>query len=84
MNINQEDKYYATSDLALVVTLSLYLPIETINRIDPRKSVFIFKRNSELDNLLKDYWQKKITVEPQSYFQQLRSVKSRLYEEVQK
>ncbi|QQG47316.1 MAG: hypothetical protein HY044_04285 [Candidatus Woesebacteria bacterium] len=83
MSINQE-KYYTTSDLALAVTLSLYLPIETINKIDLHKSLFIFKRDSELDKLITNYWQKKIRVEPQTYFQQIRTVKSRLYEEVQK
>lgn len=82
MSIIQENNYYETSDLAQAVTLSLYLPIHKINKINPRKATFIFIKNPQLESLVTDYWQKKIRVEPQTYFQQLRSVKSRLYEEV--
>lgn len=74
---------YSSSDLALVTTLSLFYPIEAIDRQNPHKAVFVFKRDAELDRLIEAYWRKELKVEPQTYFQQLKVLKARLYEEAQ-
>ncbi len=78
--IDQHD-FYKTSDLALATVISLSHPIETIDKSNPRKAQFIFERNKNLDELIENYWRGSLKVEPQSYSNQLRIVKARLYGE---
>jgi len=78
--MKKDQKLYTTSDLALVTTLSLWFPIETINRANPKNTQFSFKQSNKLDNFLKNYWRQELKIEPQSFYQQLRFVKSRIYE----
>ena len=80
-NIQHED-YYQTCDLALAATISLFYPIEKIEKYNPRKSQFLFKRNEELNKLIQNYWRGSLRVEPQSYFNQLKLIKTRLYGEL--
>lgn len=75
------DKYYYSSDLALATTISLWYPLEAIDRNqDSNKARFIFKRDEQLDKLIESYWKGELKVNPLAYFQQLKSIKSRLYE----
>jgi hypothetical protein len=71
--------YYQTSDLSLATTISLFCPIEEINRSNPRKAVFIFRKTLELEKLVDQYFRNEIKISPQTYFNQLRVVKARLY-----
>jgi len=75
------NNYYSTSDLALATALSLWFPLETIDKTNPHKAIFLFKRNEELDRLLEAFWRRELKVEPQAYFNQLKLIKSRLYSE---
>ncbi len=79
-NLKLKD-FYSSSDLALVVTISLWYPIDTIDRTNPRKATFLFKRDENLDELLESYWRRELKVEPQAYFNQLKAIKARLYSE---
>lgn len=71
---------YHTSDLALATTISLFYPIERIDKTNPKKAQFFFKRNERLDQLIEAYWRRELKIEPQAYFNQLRIIKARLYE----
>ena len=79
-NLKLKD-YYSSSDLALVVALSLFYPIDSIDRTNPRKATFLFKRKEGLDELVEQYWRRELRIEPQLYFQQLKAIKARLYGE---
>ena len=70
---------FTSSDLAIVATISLYFPIESIDRQNPRKAQFVFVRNTELNNLIERYWKKELLIEPRQYFDQLKAIKNRLY-----
>lgn len=72
--------YYQTSDIALATALSLWYPIESIDKTAPQKAIFLFKRDQKFDELIETYWKGGLRVEPQHYFNQLRNIKSRLYE----
>jgi len=78
LNINN---YYSTSDLALAAAISLYYPLEVVDRTNPHKAQFLFKRDEQLNQFIESYWKSAITIEPKAYFNQLRIIKSRLYEE---
>jgi len=76
-NLKLKD-FYQSSDLALVCTISLWYPIDTIDRTNPRKATFLFKRDEKLDELLESYWRRELKIEPQAYFNQLKAIKARL------
>jgi len=79
--LNEKD-FYRTADLALATAISLFYPLEAIDRQDSRrKARFLFKRNAELDELIENYWKGELRVEPQAYFNALRVIKARLYGE---
>lgn len=79
MNQQLNENYYQTSDLSLAATLSLWCPIEDIDRSNPRKAVFIFRNTKELQELVEKYYRNELKISPQVYFNQLRVVKARLY-----
>jgi len=77
----QTSDTYVTSDLALATTISLQFPIQDIDRSNPRKAVFVFLRSPELEELVEDYFRNELKISPQTFFNQLRDIKSRLYAE---
>jgi hypothetical protein len=79
IKILKEKDFYRTSDLALATTISLFYPIEAIDKQNPRKAYFIFKREEGLDELIEKYWKGELRIEPKTFFNQLRVIKARLY-----
>ncbi len=71
--------YFETHDLALAVIISLFFPVNQINKENPRKVIFIFVKNSKLENVITRYWNKELRVEPRQYFDQLKVLKARIY-----
>lgn len=77
------ENYYSTSDLSLAATLlCLGYKLEALDRHDSRRAVFIFNRDKALDNFLEAYWGDNLTVNPRTYFDALKSLKTRLYDQV--
>lgn len=77
--LSQND-FYSSSDLCLSTTINLFYPIEAIDRNNPDRICFLFKRDESLDKFLEKYWKRELRIEPQVYFQQLKIIKSRIYE----
>lgn len=78
---NIKTDYYSTSDLGLATVISLSHPLQQIDRQNANKSLFIFKRSNDLEKLVKDYWEGMLEIEPKVYFNQLKTLKTRLYSE---
>lgn len=70
---------YSTSDLTLAVTLSLHFPIESVDKTNPRKALFIFRKIPALEKLVLSYLRGEVKISPQLFSSQLRVLKSRLY-----
>ena len=79
MNTSFTENYYQTTDLALAAVLSLTFPLDSVDKTNPAKAHFIYKRSEGLDQLIEAYWKQEIKVEPQLYFQSLKVLKNRLY-----
>ena len=79
--ITNEKDFYRTADLALAAAISLFYPVEAIDKQNPHKAQFIFKRNKDLDVLIESFWRGELKVDPASYFNALRVIKARLYGE---
>ena len=77
--INQH--YYSTSDLALAAAISIWYPLEVVDRTQNlHKAVFLFKRDEQLDKFVESYWHGEIKINPIQYFNALKTIKARLYE----
>lgn len=77
MNMNL---IYSTTDLFLATTISLYFPLDSVDKTNPHKSIFNFRRTDDLDKIIEMYWRRELKIEPQSVLNQLKTIKSRLYE----
>jgi hypothetical protein len=73
--------YYQTTDLSLSAVLSLFFPLWAIDRKDPAKVKFLFNRDEKLDEIVGAYWRGELKVEPLSYFNAIKNIKSRIHEE---
>lgn len=72
--------YYSSSDFGLVVTLSLYYPIDSIDKANPQRAVFNFKRDTGMEDIIARYWSRTLQIEPQIFLTQIKNVRTRLYE----
>ena len=78
--ILKEKDYFKTADLALCSTLCCYgYQIEAINRSNPSKAIFSIKRDGQLDKLIQSYFAHELKVEPLSFFNFLKEIKTRIY-----
>lgn len=79
LNVND---YFRSSDLCLVTALSLFFPVEAIDRQPSGKAFLLFRKNNKgFDEVVKKYWARQLTIEPQSFFSQLKNIKARIYSE---
>lgn len=78
-NIKLRD-FYATTDLGLATAISLYFPLEKIDRTtNSYKAQFLFRRSEQLDQFIETIWKNELKVPPLAYFSQLKNIKARLY-----
>ncbi len=79
---SNSDNYFQTADLSLTATLALWCPIEAIDKTqNPRKAIFVFKKTPALTNLVDSYWRGSLRVDPNEFFNSLKAIKVRLYEQ---
>ncbi|PIY72303.1 hypothetical protein COY87_01660 [Candidatus Roizmanbacteria bacterium CG_4_10_14_0_8_um_filter_33_9] len=76
----KQGDFFKSSDLSLAVTISLWFPLDLIDKTNPKRAEFIFKREQGLDELVESYWSGKLRIEPKQFTSQMRIIKSRLYE----
>ncbi len=78
--ILQEKDYFKSSDISLCSALCCYgYQIEAINKQNPSKAVFLIKRDEQLDGLIQLYFTHQLKVEPLSFFNFLKEIKTRIY-----
>lgn len=76
----KEIDFYKTTDIALVSALSCHgFQIETIDKQNPSKVIFLIKRSEQLDDMIKSYFTHQLQVEPLMFFNFLKEIKTRIY-----
>ena len=70
-----ENEIYKTSDFQEVIVLSLFLPIMG-HETEGSRVIFHFGFTDELQEILNQYFNKQIRVEPNQLFMQMRNVRS--------
>ncbi|OGL81170.1 hypothetical protein A3B21_02680 [Candidatus Uhrbacteria bacterium RIFCSPLOWO2_01_FULL_47_24] len=78
--ILQESDYFRSSDISLCAALCCCgYQIETVDRQNPSKAIFLIKRDENLDDLIQSYFTHQLKVEPLSFFNFLKEIKTRIY-----
>lgn len=71
---------FITNDLGLSATLVSYnYPLDLIDKNNPRKVVFHFRKDKAIEKIINGYWSNDITVNPQIYFNSIKMLKNRIY-----
>lgn len=73
---------YQTADMACAAALSLFYPIEAIDRTSGRRVFFVFVRSDEFDRFVQMFWRGEVQVEPRAYFDSIKAIKTRLYDQI--
>jgi len=79
---NQNATYFKTSTLPLATVLSLNVPLVNIIWEDGGIAAFIFEDSPQLKDYVQKYLNRELQVEPQTYYNQLKLMKSRLHERI--
>ena len=80
MKTHENENVFSTFDLALATVITLWHPVVDIDKSqNPHRALFIFKRSKKLDDTVNKYWKRELLVEPRLYFEQLKTLKGRLY-----
>lgn len=75
-----QEYFFKTSDLALATAIcALGVAIETMEQTDGERQYFIFIKSDKLTDIVNRFWRGELLVEPQSYFNQLKVLKTRIY-----
>lgn len=81
MTHEQPSADFRSADLALAAALCVVgFVIEEIEKTVTGRAVFIFNDTPELQASVDKYWRGEMVVDPQAYFNQLKILKSRIYE----
>lgn len=64
------NEYFSTPDLNLAVVISLSYPLDCTEKLSDKKSVFVFKREEGLDQLIESFWRRELRVEPIQFSEQ--------------
>lgn len=77
----EENNYFETTDISCASAIyCMGEKIEAIDKTDPYRASFVFKRSKELDALIQGFWAHSLLVDPLAYFNCLKEVKTRLYQ----
>lgn len=80
MKMYDSDFFFKTSDLALATAISvLGIAIEAMQQTDSGRMNFIFTKSEKVQDIVNRFWRGELLVEPQSYFNQLKVLKTRIY-----
>lgn len=71
---------YETKSLPLAAAiLSLGIVLNSVVKGPEDKSIFVFPHTEDLDQILESFWRKELRIEPNSFWESLRFLKSRIY-----
>lgn len=80
-DLDYDQKYFTTSELSLCAALiCLNFSLDSLDKANPQRTVFIFKSSEGLDETVSNFWQRKLLIEPIAFFEAQRYLKSRIYE----
>lgn len=78
--MDNEKHLFETTDLGLATTLvTLGFELESLDRDNPTRVRFLFKRAATLDSTVKSYWRNELNVVPLAFFTNVKLIKNQIY-----
>ena len=79
---SDSDAYWATFDLGCSSALiSAGFELVSLEKSNPRKVKFIFRRMVGIDKAVSDYWSDRLEVKARTFFDNTKMLKNRIYSE---
>ena len=76
----KETDYYKSSDMILCAVLCCYgYQVDSIDKQNPSKVIFLIKRDDQLDDLIQQYFTQQLSVEPTIFANYIKNLKTRIY-----
>jgi hypothetical protein len=82
MQINKEEYIEFTDQSIVTILFHMGIKIDSINRTNPKRIAFIFKNSKKATQIIKDFYTAKLRVEPSSFLDDIKKVKSRIYQNI--
>jgi hypothetical protein len=78
---SDKKRYFLTSEFCLASTLLCFgVILDSIQKTDSTKVIFVFKRNKDLNPIINNFWSRTLKIEPNAFWEATRFLKSRIYE----
>lgn len=78
--VNHKNEYTTTDLAGSAVLVTLGYSLVRITWPDQKKALFIFHRGAGIEKVMSDYWSNLLMVDPRKFWENLKMIKSRLYE----
>ncbi|QQR77474.1 MAG: hypothetical protein IPJ67_05120 [Candidatus Moraniibacteriota bacterium] len=80
--LDDKEHYFYSHDLGGSAALvHLGFELVSLNRENPRKVQFIFRRDPLIEDALKEYWADKLSLGARGFFDTIKMLKNRIYSE---
>ena len=80
MNHELQEEYLKSSDISLISAACCHgYQILNIEKQNPKRAVFVIKKDSKLDDLIRSYFSHELKVDPLSFFNYLKEIKTQIY-----
>ncbi|MES2216408.1 MAG: DUF5659 domain-containing protein [Patescibacteria group bacterium] len=79
---DDESSVFTTYDLGVsAALLCLGYELERLDRDNPRKALFVFKKRHSIEAYANDYFSDQLKVKARSFFDSIKALKNKLYSE---
>jgi hypothetical protein len=79
-NSLESNEQFITYDIGLAATLvTLGYNLVDVDKTNPRKSQFMFRRDEQIDKMVNKYWDNSLNLPARSLVDNLKMLKNRLY-----
>jgi hypothetical protein len=80
--LDDPENYFYTYDLgASAALVHLGFELVSLDKENPKKVQFIFRRDPLIEEALREYWSDKLSVGARGFFDTIKMLKNRLYSE---
>jgi len=80
--LDDQINYFYTFDLGCSSALiSAGFELVSLDKINPRKVQFIFRREIGIEKIVDDYWADRLTIKARAFFDNTKMLKNRIYSE---
>lgn len=78
--LEDTENYFYSFDLGLCAALvSLGFPLASLDKANPNKVRFIFRKKVGIDKSIADYWAGGLEIRARTYFENIKMLKNRIF-----